>query len=181
MPSNKTAHATSLEASRSSGFVSEMRRAIRTGGYYTVRIHAAGDFESPEAVRRWAQIARDNSQTDFYAYTRSWREASILPELVELAKLGNVWLWFSEDRDSGPSPPTGRVRRAFLLLDETDAALIDPGMDLIFRHKTKIPAKRLGGIQVCPYEDGVTRKMGKIKCTQCKICFSAPKPASRSR
>lgn len=161
-------------------FVGAILRTIRSGGISIVRIHVAGDFETPKSVRNWATIAYRSPYTIFYAYTRSWRVPDILPELVTFAALPNVRLWFSEDRETGRSPETYRVRRAFLAVTNSDLDLVDPGVDLVFRDKKlRTPLKRVNGVQVCPAEDGVKRKVGPITCTQCRICFRDSRKANR--
>jgi hypothetical protein len=57
-----------------------------------VRIHVAGDFYSPEYVRKWVQVCKVCPDVRFYAYTRSWRVPEIARELRELADLPNVQL-----------------------------------------------------------------------------------------
>jgi hypothetical protein len=78
-------------------------------------------------------VARACPDTTFFAYTRGWRTPEILSELDRLTRLPNVFLWFSEDRDSSRSPAVPRVRRAYLLADGEPEAGVPADADLVFR------------------------------------------------
>jgi hypothetical protein len=111
---------------------------IRLSGIAVVRIHASGDFYSPAHVAEWAEIARRNPRTTFYAYTRSWRKVRL--RLLKPATLANVWLWYSEDAETGPAPRDPGIRHASMLLDDAQAATIHPGGDMLFRDQPRTPA-----------------------------------------
>src|SRR4051812_7888408 len=77
-------HRRNHERSRDDRFARAMIGEIRRGRVRAVRIHASGDFDDPGYVRRWAEVARACPGTTFFGYSRSWRSAEILAELVGL-------------------------------------------------------------------------------------------------
>ena len=183
-------HRRNHERSRDDRFTRSVIGEIRRGMVRAVRIHASGDFDDPGYARRWAEVARACPGTTFFAYTRSWRNSGILAELVGLARLPNVFLWFSEDRDSGRSPAVPRVRRAYLLADGEVEAGVPGDSDLVFRvprprrpgHANEYahPAKRANGVLICPKEQGIDRKV-EITCSCCRICFTGRRPRVATR
>jgi hypothetical protein len=167
---------------RSEGhFARAMAAEIRSGSVPVVRIHTSGDFYD---ARAWARVARACPGTKFFACTRSWRRADILTDLVALARLPNVHLWFSEDRDPGRAPPVPRVRRAYMLSVGEPESDVPADADLVFRvplprrpgrpNAYDRPAKRAGGMLICPKEQGIPRRVA-ITCSSCRICFT-PSP-----
>jgi hypothetical protein len=144
-----------------------MTDEIRFKRVISLRIHVAGDFFSVAYIQMWIKIARACPRVKFYFYTRSWRVPELLPPLLELARLGNVFAWWSEDRNSGAAVlPVGR--RCFLCVDAADEALVPPGVDLVFREDTKQIKKWVNGVWVCPKENGT--KAG-ITCSACLRCL----------
>lgn len=132
--------------------------------------------------------------TAFFGYTRAWRRPEILAELIALASLPNMSIWFSIDSDSGLAPTVPRVRRAYLLGPGEAEAGVSADADLVFRvplprrpgHSNEYarPAKRANGVLVCPKEQGIARKVA-LTCSSCRICFTdraiplmKPRPAS---
>jgi hypothetical protein len=115
-----------------------------------------------------------NPHVKFYAYTRSWRKASLLKNLIVLSKLSNWQLWFSEDRETGPSPRIKTARRAFMVIDETDEKIVHKGADLVFRDEAHTVVKKMNGVQVCPYETGIPYQV-KMTCARCGICWKPEK------
>jgi len=74
-------------------------------GSKLVRIHVSGDFDSPQYVQRWIEIVIQNPSVTFWAYTRSWRIAELLPHLERLRELPNVQLFASMDESTIDEPP----------------------------------------------------------------------------
>ena len=72
-----------------------------------VRIHVAGDFDNIQYVRNWIFMVRTNPRVRFYAYTRSWRIAELLPVLDELRRLPNMQLFASTDASIPEPTPQG--------------------------------------------------------------------------
>jgi Gene product 88 len=63
------------ELSKTDQFVdvvgAEVKRLETKHGKLAIRIHASGDFYSVDYFDSWVQVARNNSGTIFYAYTKS--------------------------------------------------------------------------------------------------------------
>lgn len=154
------------EACREDDFASRMIAEIRRRGCVVVRVHASGDFWSASYVRAWTRICRSCPRTRFYAYTRSWRVTALRAELVKLARLANVRLWFSTDRDTGPVDdlPPG-VRACHLVTRPGEA--VPPGTDLVFRVRG---LRRHPLPLACPSESpaGTARA---LTCGACGRCF----------
>ena len=172
----KKRHRLNYEASLEADFASQMIAAIRHHDAKTIRLHAAGDFYSSAYVAAWTKIARRCRGTSFYWYTRSWRTPELLGPLTAFAALPNVFGWWSEDRDTGPSPETPGVRAAFLVLNRDDDALVTDRHDIVFRDKkhlkqTEHALKRIAGRLVCPVEQAVERQ-SPLTCSTCRICFT---------
>ncbi len=156
-----------LEAANQADFADRMVREIRFRQCQLVRIHVAGDFYSPEYVRKWVEIVEASPQTKFFVYTRSWRVAEIRRELTLLARLPNIRVWFSCDRDTGIPARVGRnVRIAYMAEDDDDHPPRQP--DLGFRVKRKSLQKRIGGAIVCPVENGAK---AEVTCQKCGLCW----------
>lgn len=168
-PNVQRAYKRNLRLTNRADFVDRMVREIHRVKPKVVRIHASGDFYSPEYARKWAEIARLCPSTRFFAYTRSWRVPEIRRELARMADLPNVRLWFSCDKDTGiPASWPERVRLAWMQTAEDD---LPPRADLVFRIKKlrKKAAKRIGLALVCPVENGATGN--RTDCGRCKLCW----------
>tara|TARA_R110002020_G_C16197381_1_gene765990 strand:+ start:113 stop:712 length:600 start_codon:yes stop_codon:yes gene_type:complete len=59
------------ELSKTDEFIPKMNATIILERPTHVRIHDSGDFYSPEYLNKWVQIANDNKEVIFYAYTKS--------------------------------------------------------------------------------------------------------------
>jgi hypothetical protein len=116
-------------------------------GTKLVRIHVSGDFDSVAYVERWIEIASDNPETLFWAYTRSWRDISIRLSLEKLRALPNVQLFASTDESITESLPYG-WRVAWIQGDP------------------RANSKSL----TCPEETGK-----KANCEECGYCFKGRK------
>ena len=82
-----------------------------------VRIHASGDFDTVEYIELILGWVRDHPETLFWAYTRSWRVAGLLPALEALRAEPNVQLFASTDATIAEPPPEG-WRVAFIVGDD---------------------------------------------------------------
>ena len=69
-----------------------------------VRIHASGDFDTVEYIEFWIGEVQRHPDTKFWAYTRSWNVAELLPALELLRAEPNMQLFASTDM-SMPEPP----------------------------------------------------------------------------
>jgi hypothetical protein len=158
-------------ASRRDDFISRILTDIDEEDAQIVRVHASGDFYSPNYLEKWNEIARQRTMVQFYSYSRSWRVPAIQPGLVTQSKLPNWVSYWSCDAESGlPNPRPARIRIAWLQtkLDEP----IPEGVDLVFRTRTIRGKDPLPGTpEVCPHE-----MPGPISerptCGQCGICWS---------
>lgn len=161
---------------RKKGFSQKMIQEILRKKVRTVRIHVSGDFYSAEYVRKWIAIAKRCTDTRFYAYTRSWRKATILPVLLEFAALTNVSLWWSTDAETavlnGKPPVADSVRVAHAAEDYEDHVPVYA--NLLFRVQRDTLEKFRNGCLVCPAENGMVypTSFGHMTCTDCKICSS---------
>lgn len=87
------------------GAIIEAVESLPQGAW--LRIHAAGDFYDAAYIDKWHVALSIRPDVKAWAYTRSWRIASLLPALERLRALPNVQLFASTD-DSIPEPtPTG--------------------------------------------------------------------------
>jgi hypothetical protein len=147
-------------------FARAMLAEIRFKRVKLLRIHVAGDFFDVPYVEAWDHIACRSRGTKFLFYTRSWRLPEMRPAPIRMASRPNVFAWWSEDRDTGPSDmPVGR--RCFFCATAEDESLVPPGV-LVFREVTKAVRKWVNGSWVCPKEQG-TR--AGITCSSCERCF----------
>ena len=171
-----------LALSKTKGFVRRMRAFLIAHHVRVVRIHTAGEFDSPRYVRKWRRIIARSPKVKFFTYTRSWRLPAIRKELERLAELPNLQLWFSADRETGvPESVPPRVRGAWLRTDGDDGPPIGLAagvrVDLIFRVQRlrRIPLAEWNGIPICPAEAGLPGP--KPTCDRCRMCW---KPAVES-
>jgi len=86
-----------------------------------VRIHVGGDYYSPEYCASWFRVCEARPATLFWAYTRSWLSAVLLPRLEQLQALPNLMLFASTDPDM-PLPPAN-WRIAFIESDPRASGL----------------------------------------------------------
>jgi hypothetical protein len=149
-------------------FVREMIAEIRRRRVEQLRIHVAGDFYAVAYILAWVAIARACPRVEFLFYSRSWRREELRPALIELASLPNVFAWWSEDRNTGPMDMIVG-RRNFLCVEETDEALVPPGV-LVFRENKlrKWLRKWINGSWVCAKEQGPAPV---LTCSECQFCF----------
>lgn len=140
-------------------------------GIGRLRIHSSGDVFSPAYARAWIRIVRKCPNTRFWLYTRSWRVPAVRKELVKLAKLRNVRVWFSADASSGvPKRVPKRVRVAWLSTTVADRP--DGPVDLVFRTgrlRRAVAAREAHGAPVCMAETG-TPDAGDVTCATCGFC-----------
>ena len=170
----RAAHSRNLDIAQAAGFAEKMIEEIKRKKPKCVRIHAAGDFFSVRYIKAWIKVIRAFPNITFYAYTRSWVIAQLLPHLKVLASLPNFDMWFSTDRAMGRPLKVKGIRTCYLAVDDEDVPRFK--VDLVFREKRNTEIKKYGRYksQVCPVEQGISRKV-KITCDSCRICFSNAK------
>lgn len=175
MRSVQEAHRKNLELTHQPDFAEWMIAKIRSLGTPVLRIHVSGDFYSASYIDAWRQIVRASQRVTFFSYTRSWRRADLVSDLLRLANLPNMQLWWSLDRTDSSAPYVYGIRRAYLALDDEDAAAAPADCDLVFRDKVGTVMKKANTVFVCPPENGVKTK-DKITCSKCGVCYSAKPP-----
>lgn len=88
-------------------FVREVPLELRAKAASLCRIHASGDFFSQAYVEAWTRIVEASPRVSFWAYTRSYAVASMLPALEVLRSLPNMQLFASVDHTTKIGPPRG--------------------------------------------------------------------------
>lgn len=177
-PAMRARYEANWRLSRSPAFERRVRAFLVAHGVAVVRLHVGGDFPTWRYARRWLRIMRRMRRVRFFCYTRAWRDAAIRPLLRRMARLGNVRVWYSCDRETGlPSEVPARVRLAWLQTGPGDQP--PPGTGLVFRVRglRSRPAGLLGGARVCPAEDGQPRPQ-PVTCERCGLCWH-PLPEDR--
>jgi hypothetical protein len=173
MSSVKAGYQFNLDFSRTDNFSPWFIRELVRNDVRTLRIHVSGDFYDLAYIAKWQEIVEASKHVQFFAYTRSWRIAELLPALRSLGNLPNMSLWWSEDRQTGEAPLDKSIRRAYLAINDPDAATAPAGCDLVFRDKPNSVLKRANGVLVCPVENGVTHASGfHHLCSTCRLCFT---------
>lgn len=170
-------YAQALEASKSTTFVPDMFRELRERRPVIVRIHVSGDFYNRSYIRKWEKIIRATPGTAFFAYTRSWREPSLLAGLERLRRLPNMQLWWSTDHEAG-RPPEGHV--AYMSVNDEDRPEFD--VNLVFRVNRRVHRRSIGGRRVCPKEACQANHPAYprgLTCTTCGICFRSAAAQAR--
>jgi hypothetical protein len=177
-PHVKRRHAWNRKVAEADNFCERAIVELRQRSPSLVRIHSAGDFYTPEYTRKWLAIIAALPNIKFWAYTRSWRVPDILPELVRLATLPNVEVWFSCDRDTGLPDAVPNVRACWLQVEDELPPTPEPGQmaldgnTVAFRTKRegREPATRLGLSVLCPTYNGLPAGADKT-CETCRFCF----------
>jgi hypothetical protein len=178
-PSVQRRHAWNLRDAEADNFCERAIIELRQRNPRLVRIHSAGDFYTPEYTRKWVAITAALPNVKFWAYTRSWRVKEILPELVRLASLPNVRVWFSCDQDTGLPDAVPNIRACWLQVEDEVPPTPEPGKMAIdhesvaFRTKRegREPATRIGLALCCPTYNGLPQAAG-VTCETCKFCFN---------
>lgn len=170
-----------LALSRGEGFARRVWALLVAHAVRVVRVHTGGEFYSAAYARKWLAVARRAHRVRFFTYTRAWRVPGIKPAIDELAALPNVRVWYSADRDTGLPPEIpAEVGVAWLMAAEDDHP--PAGADLVFRVRRlrRHPLAEVGGVRVCPAEDGHPRPRAPT-CDRCGVCWRPPAPAPPGR
>ncbi len=72
-----------------------------------IRIHGSGDLETEAEIYAYIGHAKARPEIAWWAYTRSWRVAELLPALQALHSQPNVQLFASMDPSITETPPDG--------------------------------------------------------------------------
>ena len=134
-----------------------------------LRIHVSGDFDTVEYIRNWEIRLTERPDVQAWAYTRSWRVPSLLPQLEALRRLPNIQLFASMDKSHADVPPKG-WRRAWIDGDVRagDPQLVRAHMDDPVQHN--LVTFDGGRTYVCPEE---TKRVKD--CESCGYCISGDK------
>ena len=164
-------YAANLALARRPDFVARVRAFLVAHHVRVVRVHTGGEFFSARYARKWRRIMRRSPRVRFFTYTRAWRVPAIKAVLGDIAGLPNARVWYSCDRETGlPADIPDRVHIAWLMADEDDRP--PAGSDLVFRVRRlrSRPASTIGGVPVCPAEDG-TARAARPTCDRCRLCW----------
>jgi hypothetical protein len=129
------------------------------------RIHWDGDFFTVAYARAWARVVRENPQTLYWVYTRSFRElVNVIPELYGIK---NLALYLSVDK--GNIDDALEIRKSFKRIG------------MAFCAKDQYQAEQLAeyaGVRkelttVCPENIGkiALAVNGHGACMECKLCL----------
>jgi Gene product 88 len=163
-----------LALSRRKDFARRVRAFLVAHQVRVVRIHTGGEFYSACYAQQWLWVVWRSRRVRFFLYTRAWRVPEIKAVIDNLADLPNCQVWYSGDRDTGvPSDVPPRVRVAWLMAGEDDRP--PAGADLVFRVQRlrRHPAVEVGGVRVCPTEDGRVHSPRQT-CDRCGVCWRPP-------
>jgi hypothetical protein len=178
-PDVRARYEANLILSRRGDFALRVRSFILAHEISVVRVHTGGDFTDPIYAQKWLQVMQQLSEVRFFFYTRSWRDDAVRPVLEQLAALPNCRAWYSVDAESGlPTEVPVRVRLAWFMTRAEEVP--PPGTNLVFRTPPlrRQITTRVGGVRVCPEEDGVPR-CRRVTCDRCTLCWR-PLPAPTS-
>lgn len=121
-PKVKAKHHLNFVATQSSGFVDAVSLEVKLLKADLIRIHDAGDFYSHEYLEKWIEIAKQNPNVEFYAYTK-------MVDMLKRRKLAsdfpkNLTIIFSlgGKEDSKINQEIDRHSRVFPTLDALLAA-----------------------------------------------------------
>jgi hypothetical protein len=138
-----------------------------------VRLHVGGDSYSHQYARKWLRVMRWLPEVRFCIYTRAWRNATIRPVLERMAELPNCPAWYSCDRKTGiPAGLPSQFRFACLAITADDLPPSCAGLVFRVRSLRSQQATHLGGVRVCPGEDGIARSQ-RVTCDRCQLCWQA--------
>lgn len=132
------------------------------------RVHVSGDLYSKEYADNWLAIFKALPKCRFFIYTRSWRIDDIRPVIEQMAKLKNVRLWYSTDKETGkPSKLPKNARIAYMQTTEDDVPSYKPHVVFrVDRLRDKV-VKYVNNGLVCPVENGITENITCVKCGHC--------------
>lgn len=156
------------DETRDPDFVYQSVHHLRRVKAKVCRVHVAGDLYDAEYAQKWLDIFRQVPECRFFIYTRSWRLDNIRPAIIRMAKLPNVRMWWSVDKDTGkPRHVPKNVRLAYMQVAHEDVPRYRA--DLVFRVDRLYDkvVKKVNGAMVCPVENGVTEDMTCMKCGFC--------------
>jgi hypothetical protein len=145
-----------------------------------VRLHISGDFSSQGYINGWFALFAGRPDVKLWAYTRSWRVASLLPALDRLRALPNVQIFASVDSTTGTEEiesittaysKAGREPWRLAWIDgDSRGERYDPAYDREQSSRIWRLTRRGVPTLVCPEETG-----GAANCVECRYCFDGKK------
>jgi len=120
-PKVKEAYNNRYLLSKQDNFINIMNEAIQNKKVDILRLHDSGDFYSVDYLNKWIQIAKDNKNVIFYAYTKSipfFKRSKEMDTTFLLPK--NLIIIFSEGskKDNLINTDTDRHSRIFKDINE---------------------------------------------------------------
>lgn len=172
-------HRANLVAAKRSDFAAVASAEIAAKNIRILRVHVGGELFSVDYAEKWLTVFKACPDTKFFLWTRVWRLPRFRGVLRAMARLTNVRLWYSCDKDTGV--PTRRdtpkrVKLAYMQIAEDDLPLRG---DLVFRvhHLRKKPAKTVPAVRpgersvpICPTETALPGHE-TVTCSSCKKCW----------
>src|SRR5262249_49046358 len=160
-----------LQLSQLSDFEQRVRYFILNHEIAVVRLHVGGEFYSAAYARKWLRVMRRLPDGRFFVYSRAWRDGHIGATLERMPHLLNCCLWSSCDRGTGvPGGAPPRVRLAWLMTDANALPPAAASLTFRIRRLRRQPQTHVGGVRVCPAEDGLP-KASRITCDHCGLCW----------
>ena len=152
-------------------FARRVRAFLVAHDVAVVRLHVGGDFHSRAYAGKWLRVMRRSPRVRFYFYTRAWRDGAIRTTLERMAALPNCRAWYLCDRETGvQSAVAPGVRLAWLSVTPDDEPPASASLVFRTRGLRRKEATHLGGVRVCPTEDGMPRTE-PITCERCQSCW----------
>ena len=128
-----------------------------------MRWHVSGDFDSIAYIEFCIDYMRAHTKTQFWAYTRSWNVAELLPALEIMRALPNMQLFASVDPTMPEPPPGWRIA----YLPEVDD-----------RYTGMVCLEQVCSSK-CPPDCNRQERQGHVAkmpdCERCQYCFAKPK------
>lgn len=178
MPNVQKRYWRNLTLSRRPDFADIAIAQLKSARRKLVRWHVSGDIYDATYAAKLLRIVAASPDHKHWIYTRSWRQPTILPALLELVALPQVQLWFSCDRETGaPKQRSPFIRLAYMQVSADDQPAF--AVDLVFRENAlrNVVQKHVDRVPVCPVENGVT----KTTCQQCRVCLVDPEDEPNRR
>lgn len=174
MPNVRKSLEEKYELSKSDNFAELVVNELSSYSDGLFRIHVAGDMYSKEYAEKWLYIVKHSPHIRFWVYTRSHRIPEIKKVIDKIAKLPNIRVFYSIDRETGlPKSYPKQVRLAYMSVSETD---IPPHeADLVFRDDKARNTKQIrqNGVLVCVLENG--KELKGLTCQTCSLCWTTNK------
>ena len=170
-PAMRARYEANYRLSLAPAFARRVRAFLVGHDVAVVRLHVGGDCYSPAYARKWLRVMRRSPRVRFFFYSRGWRDRATCVILEGMAARPNCRAWFSCDGETGvPSTIPPRVRLAWLSVAPDDVPPASASLVFRIRSLRRDEATHLGGVRVCPTEDGIPRTE-PVTCERCQSCW----------